>query len=270
MLRLFAFLYRYRIFGFFLFLEFLCIWMLVSRDNYYNAYFFNSSNYVAGQISTITGNIANYVSLREINKDLADENASLRAALAKAALNKTLNEDARFDLTVIPARVVNNDFKRSENFITIDKGKRDGILPGMGVISDNGVVGVVRSASDRFATITSILHRQLMVSSKVKKTNTLCTVQWDAESSLFSDVLYVPRHIPLAVGDTIVTSGYNAIFPENTLIGIVDEAILEKESPFYNARLRLSNDFSSLSYVYVINNQFKAERDSLANQNGKD
>jgi len=269
MLRLLAFLYRYRVFGFFLLLEGICIWLLIANDRYYNAYYFNSSNSIAASISASTGNLTNYLNLVKVNDALAKENALLRDAIAKQILNKNDFDTLTFYLETIPARVVNNDFKRSANFITVNKGSGSGILPGMGVISATGVIGIVKSSSKNYATITSLLNQQLMVSAQLKNTKTLCTVQWDGISPIYSNVFFIPRHIPVNLGDTVITSGFNAIFPEGLDIGIINEVSLPAESPFYIASIQLANDFSSLSYVYVINNPFEEEKDSLERINGK-
>lgn len=269
MLRLLAFLHRHRVLGFFLFLEGICIWMLISNDRYYNAYYFNSSNSIAASISSTTGNLTNYLNLVKTNEALAKENALLRGALSKQVLNRKDYDTLSFYFETIPARVVNNDFKRSANFITVNKGSSTGILPGMGVVSATGVIGIVKSSSKNYATITSLLNQQLMVSAQLKNTKTLCTVQWDGISPIYSDVNFIPRHIPVNLGDTITTSGFNAVFPEGIVIGVINEVSLPAESPFYIASIQLANDFSSLNHVYIINNPFEEEKDSLESTNGK-
>ncbi|MEM9340556.1 MAG: rod shape-determining protein MreC, partial [Bacteroidota bacterium] len=165
--------------------------------------------------------------------------------------------------TVIGARVVNNSFRRAKNFLTIDVGKRDSIFPGMGVISPSGVVGQVKSVSNNYSTVYSVLHPNVMVSSIIKRTSTICTVQWDQRTYNKATLRYVPRHIPLEIGDTVLTSGYNSVFPQGVSVGIVDELNLEDHMTFYEAKVKLSTDFTSLPNVFVIVNELQPEIDSL-------
>ena len=149
------------------------------------------------------------------------------------------------------------------NYMTLDAGMNQGIQPGMGVISGAGVVGQVKSASGNFATVTSLLHRNLMISSSISRTKTLCTVQWDGISPLQADLKYVPRHIPIQVGDSITTSGFNSIFPDHIMIGTIASIELEDNDVFYDAKIDLSVDFSSINFVFVVENLLIEEQDSL-------
>jgi rod shape-determining protein MreC len=262
MQRLLAFLYRFRVFGYFLFLELLCVWLLTRYNRYYNASFFNSSNFIAAQIQSSRHNVGSYIGLKEINNELAEENARLRKLLASEIQQRTFIDSTR-SYEYLTAEVINNDFQRSENYLTINKGQVEGVLPGMGVISSLGVVGIVKSCSKHFSTVTSLLHQDLMVSSELSNSGTLCTTQWDIEGPLISKVRFIPRHIEVHIGDSVVTSGFNSIFPQGLLIGSITDFDLPEESPFYEASIRLATDFTSLDKVYIVKNQFKSEIDSL-------
>lgn len=260
------FLYRFRIFGLFLFLELICFWLYFRYNRYYNAYFFNSSNQIAGSVQSFSTNSSEYLELRQVNKNLAVENAQLRQLLSNqnlkpATLRSVLKDTGQYN--IVTARVVNNSVNRSSNFLTLNKGTTEGIKPEMGVVSSNGVVGKVKSVSRNYSTVISLLHQKMMVSSELKKSKTLCTIQWDALDPQEVELKYVPRHIELFIGDSIVTSGFNSIFPENILVGTVSDLDLPDESPFYEAKVRLATDFQSLEYVYVVRNRFRAEKDSL-------
>ena len=257
------FIYRYRAAAVFIFLQALCIWMIVSTNRFYNAAFFNSSNRLSGSVNQMTQNSSDYFQLDEINQDLAQENAELRRQLAilnydKVALNR---ERSQFD--VIPGKVINKTYLRSANFLTIALGTSDGVAPGMGVVGNNGIVGRVKSVSNHYTTVISVLHPSVMVSSQLKRTGTLCRAQWETDDPFTINIKDIPRHIPLTLGDTIITSSYNGVFPPNILIGVIDKWELPDESPFYQVSARLSVDFSSLSYAYIIQNNGLNEKDSV-------
>ena len=253
MLRLLEFLYNRRLLGLFLFLEGLSLWLLFSFNNRYNTYYINSSNAVVGEASYQINSVNKYFALEQINDVLAEENAKLRHELASAILNP--NASKRSDssgLNFYLAEVVNSSHLKPQNYLTLRVAEGHGIKPRMGVISDQGVVGLVKSVSNRYVTVISALNPNLMISSKVSTNDALCTVQWDTENPLYADLKYVPRHLNLKVGDTILTSGYDTVFPKDYPIGIVSESSLRKESPFYDAKVRFLTDFTTISTAYVV------------------
>lgn len=263
MQRLLDFLYGQREIGIFLFLEILSIWLLVSFNQRHNAVYFNSSNYLAANISQSANDISAYFELNEINERLMRENEWLQAELRKRQTSPNSFADTVDRYKVIGAKVVSNTVNRSANFLTISAGTKDSVEVGMGIISSHGIVGQVKSVSQNFATVYSVLHPNLLVSSKVKRTQTKATVQWDQVDHYHASLKYIPRHIKLNIGDSVVTSGFNSVFPENLPIGIIAELELEDQMTFYEARIKLSTDFTSLDYVYVIKDRLKAEKDAV-------
>lgn len=270
MQRLFLFLYQYRAFLTFLFLELFCIWLIVNNNPYQGAKFFNSSNRYAAGVLQFSGSITDYFGLKHVNEQLANENAALRKRLNQLnqslySLNVREIEDTQiinqYDFT--EARVIKNSVRQLDNYITINKGRNNNIEPGMAVIDNHGIVGKVKTVSSRFALVTSILHTDVLVSAKIKRTGDLCTMKWDGLSPYQAKVLYVPRHIQLQAGDSIVTSGYNAVFPENIPVGVVADFELSEDSPFYDVTIDLSSDLNGLSYVYVVENNLIIELDSV-------
>ena len=263
MQRLLDFLYGQREVGIFLFLEIFSVWLLISFNQRPNATYFNSSNYLAANIEESTSAVSSYFELGEINERLMKENEVLQAQIRQF---KTL-PDAFVDTVeryqAIGAKVVANTISRGANFMTVSAGLKDSIEVGMGVISYNGIVGQVKSVSQHFATVYSVLHPNLLISSKVKRTQTKGTVQWDQQDPYHASLKYIPRHIKLHIGDTVVTSGFNSVFPDNFSIGVIDEFNLEDQMTFYEARIKLTADLSSLDYVYLIKDHLKAEKDSI-------
>lgn len=263
MQNLLNFLYRFRIFGFFLVLEGFCFWLIVSYNQRQNASFLNSSNAFIATINTISANTSNYINLRSINEQLLAENEELKAQISQHSIDPIVRDTLSNRYRFISSKVINNTYQRSLNYFTLDIGSEEGIQPGMGVIGNKGVVGRVKSVSPNFSTVTSLLHRKLLVSSTLKSTKTLCTVQWDGISPYNAEIRYIPRHINLTKGDSVITSGFNSVFPPDILIGTVSEINLNIEDAFYKAKINLAMDFTSLSYAYVIISELKAEKDSL-------
>ena len=267
MLRLLNFLYNNRAFFTFLIVEVFCAWLIVENSQYQNTRFFNSSNRIAANIMGFAQSSREYFSLQKINQELSDENAQLRAVLER--LNHTedgltqVAADSLVRYDFVSAKVINNSVAQFKNHITINRGLDAGLEPGMAVISVAGAVGKVKSVSDHFAVLISILNIDEQVSSVLKRTGNLGTAQWDGTDPRMVNLLYVPRHVKPELGDSVVTSGYNAVFPEGVLIGIVKEFKLNKEALFYDIRVELAQDFGRLSFVKVVKSKLKSEIDSI-------
>lgn len=271
MYRLLQLIHSYRAFLLLLFIESVCLWLMVRNNPYHSAAYFHTSNALIGNFFQTKKNVAQYFNLPEVNEELANDNALLRESLAKSQVPIVVKSEedsmqlikGAYDYDFLAAKVINNSTELKHNYITINKGSVNGVEPGMGVISAHGVVGKVMSVSKNFATISSVLNINVFVSSYLKRNNTFCSVNWDGRNQQKAKLLYVPIHIELEKGDTIVTSGYNAIFPENIIIGYVEEITKDQNASFNDITINLSNDFSNLAFVYIIKNPLRAEQIEL-------
>lgn len=268
--RIVLFLYHYRAFFTFLVLELFCSWLIIENNQYQGAHFFNSANSFVARVNGFSQGAREYFSLREINRTLAEENTNLRRTVEqqKQGFNNQHGADSviikRFDF--VSAKVVNNSTDRFTNFITINKGKEDGLKSGMAVISPQGVVGKVKMTSQHFSVVSSILNIDIMVSGVMKRTGYFGTIQWDGTDPDYINFNFIPRHVEPIVGDSIITSGYSGIFPEGILIGTISNIERTQEAPFYDLKVKLAQDFRKLSYVSVVKSNLLHELDSLEQQ----
>jgi rod shape-determining protein MreC len=249
--------------------------MIFVNNQYQSAAFFNSSNRMVAGMLGFTQNVSQYFSLREINVELANENAQLRTKLEKrnqSLFSLEIHEAQdpaiinRFDYT--SAKVVSNTTRLFKNHITINRGKDAGIEPGMAVISTAGVVGKIKSVSQHYAVVISVLNSDMHVSSVIRRTGNFGTIKWNGTDSRYVNLEYIPRHVKPLAGDSVVTSGYNAVFPEGILVGIIHEVTLSEEAPFYDIKVELAQDFRKLSFVEVVRSNMKPEMDSLKTVTG--
>jgi rod shape-determining protein MreC len=267
--RLLHFLFQYRAFFTFLFLELFCAWLVVENNQYQSTRYFNSANRLAANLIRSSQGIKEYFSLQQINADLAAENAQLRTQLeqkqqAIASLEvKPLDSAIIRQFDYVSAKVINNSTQSFKNYITVNKGRLDGIAPGMAAISTHGAVGKVKSVSDHYAVLISLLNTDEQLSSTIKRTGYFGTIQWGGVDARLADLHYIPRHVDPRVGDTVVTSGYNAVFPENILVGTISSVELSEEAPFYEIKVHLAQDFAKLAFVEIIRSHLKSEKDSL-------
>lgn len=273
MRNLFLFIWKHHIFVLFLILEALAFYFIVKNNSFQNAGFINSANIVAGNILGIYSEIREYFYLRKTNQILVEENALLRSQLEESFIKNQIpyKADTNYIQKYIyrTARVLNNSVNKRNNYLTLDKGRLHGIEPEMGVISPDGVVGVIKNVSDNFSTVMSVLNKNTVVSCKVKKNGYFGTLIWEGGNPAYATLNDVPRHAALQQGDTIVTSGASAIYPEGILVGFVDEARLEDGDNFYTIRIKLSADYAKLTHVYVVKNLMSEEQINLekASQN---
>ena len=221
---------------------------------------------MAASIMSAAQSTREYLSLRDVNRELAEENALLRELLVQlSSKQETLiaSTDTLVRFQFVSAKVINNSVAQFKNHLTINRGLDAGLAPGMAVISSAGAVGKVKSVSDHFSVVTSILNTDEQVSSVLTRTGNFGTIQWDGTDPDLVSLLYIPRHVKPEIGDSIVTSGYNAVFPEGVFIGLVKVFDLKKEALFYDLKVELAQDFRRLSYVKVVKSQLKHELDSL-------
>ncbi|MFD2512997.1 rod shape-determining protein MreC [Pontibacter locisalis] len=279
---LFALIYRFRAFLVFVLLEILCIFLIVRYNTYQGAAFFNSANKYVGQVLDFQSGITDYFRLASVNSTLARENAALREEVLQYKRVELIDSTSALDTTFFAktdtlkaspyilhaGRVINNSIRRSNNTLTLAIGTADGVEPGMGVISPNGVVGRIKTVSKNYATATSLLHSQMLISAKIKKNNTFGTIKWTGGDYRTALLDYIPLHVKPEKGDTIVTSGFNTVFPEGIMVGTISGVEKEQDKSFYTIRVKLAVDFAQLSYVYVIENTVKQEREELEQNAG--
>ncbi|MDO6389271.1 rod shape-determining protein MreC [Pontibacter sp. BT731] len=277
MRNLFAFIYRFRAFLLFVLLEALCIFLIVRYNTYQGAAMFNSANTYVGRVLEFQSGVTDYFRLASVNSTLAQENAVLRQQLMSYRQDAEADSTDQLDTTFFAAtdsaraepfilhagRVINNSIRRTNNYLTLAAGSLDGVKPGMGVISPNGAVGRVKTVSKHYATVTSLLHSQMLISAKIKKDNTFGTIKWTGGDYRTALLDYIPLHVKPEPGDTVMTSGFNTVFPEGIMIGTISEVERELDKSFYTIRVQLSVDFAQLSYVYVVENPRRPEQDSL-------
>ena len=161
------------------------------------------------------------------------------------------------------AKVIDATDRHSDNYITIDKGLKDGVKVGMGVVTPNGVVGKVKYCSDEFSTITSVLHSQSLVSTKLLRSGEIGPAKWETNDPTQLSLKDISKYKTVTKGDTAVTSDYNSVFPPGILVGYVSKVNVNKNQMDLDVIIKLSNDFSKLSFVYLIDNQLLNKQEIL-------
>ncbi len=268
MRNLFLFLIRFNHIFVFLILETVSIVFVIRNHSYHRTGFLNSSGVITGSIYNMYFKMGEFLNLGTVNERLMEENAALRSRTGLA--DNPIPEfciDSQSQYQFIPVKVINFTTSRSSNYITVNKGSAAGIKEDMGLITGNGIVGIINQVSENFATAMSVLHKDSRVSVKVARFNYPGTLQWNGGDPLEGEISGIPQHLPIANGDTIITSGFSAIFPENIPVGIITGVAPEKGSSFYNVRIRFSADLNKLQFAYVVHNIYQDEQHELEMKN---
>ena len=244
--------------------------LLFNNNPYQHHIYLTSAGKVASSVYSATNNVSSYFHLRDINEDLQIRNANLELEVISLRDRLRSYDEALYadSMTVSPvfdkysfiiAHVINNSISRPYNYITIEKGEDDGVKPEMGVVDQNGVVGIVNVTGKHTARIISILNPNLRLSCKIKGGDNFGSLIWDGKSPEEAILEELPRHAEYNLGDTIITSGYSVVFPEGIPVGTVIAKIKDSNDNFFSLRVKLLTDFSRLSTVRVIGNNMKDE-----------
>lgn len=261
-------------FLFVIYLAISCVWLFTDR-RYQQSVYLTSANSVSSTVFELSSSVTGYFNLRGINNDLQQRNASLENELLnlKSELEyyKSIAPDDSSAVTVpvhrfsyITATVSSNSLNKPLNYFTINRGSNSGVEKGMGVVNQNGIVGIVNVVGPNNSRVISLLNETQHFSVKVKGTHSVGTLQWRVGNPSVAYAEGMPQHVKYHVGDTVVSSGFSSTFPEGIPVGVVLGQVRAKDDNFVTLKLRLLPRFNDLSTVRIIIDHFKNEIDSLA------
>lgn len=273
--KILEFFYKYLSVVIFLILEILAFLLVVNKNDLQRSVAFRYATTLSAWTYEVTNLVTDYFGLAEANKYLAEENARLYKEIADYKSKFVDSVDVQSMVTYqssenyLSAKVVFNSVYDLQNYIIIDKGSVHGVEEDMGVFAPQGVVGVVQRVSKNYAVVLPIINPEQVISVKIKGNNQLGSVKWDGKSPLKAKLYEIPSHVNVVAGDTVVTSGFSAIFPEGVMIGVVDKAAHVENTMYCDVDINLAVDFQSLSYVTVAVFENKNELLNLQKSLGK-
>lgn len=225
----------------------------------------NTAGRFTGSVFNSYNNITQYISLKEANELLAEENTRIRQQLEMSFIKRDTGVFFTVDslYKYIHARVINNSTGNQKNYMILNKGSDQGIRKDMGVITTNGVAGTVVEVSENYSRVMSLLHISNRINARVKKNRHLGNIEWDGRDYRYGVLTDIPSHVELSSGDEIITSGNSNIFPEGIPIGVVDVFHKKAGDKFNSASVLLSVDFNNIYDVYIIVNLYQPELNEL-------
>ena len=272
---------KYGLYFLFVALEVFSFISIVNGNYFQRTVFYRYSNEVAGGIYAVESSVTRYLSLAKENENLSKENVELRNSLfvlsnelhSLRSKGDTVHHaplDPKMEYKCMQARVINNSTNLLQNYITLNRGTSSGIEPEMSVISPQGVVGIVVSASVHFSVVMPLLKSRSLISCKVRAENKqdglnamikdIGSLVWHGGDPRYAKMEQVPRHVRLKKGDLVVTSGYSDFFPEGITVGTVEDFTTADDDNYYDIDVRIAVDFNTLSYVQVLDYKHRKEQ----------
>lgn len=230
---------------------------------YHKSVMDKSSTQLSGFVDERVSAATQFINLKDDNLVLLKENAGLRMELEKLK-----NERSEFDTvrgpvsnlkfhqtySFIPVEIINNSVMKDHNMITINKGSRQGVKKGMGLISGNGVIGYVYKTTENYSRVMSTLNKNTKITAQIKNNQYFGTLSWDGKDPRFAQLYEIPKYSEVSVGDTIETDGKSGVIPGGVMLGVVNEAFIDEMTGQMNIQVKLKEDFARLRYAQVVVN----------------
>tara|TARA_B100000900_G_scaffold81874_1_gene66079 strand:- start:1695 stop:2507 length:813 start_codon:yes stop_codon:yes gene_type:complete len=238
------------------------------RSFYHQSVFSNAALVISSNINLAGQNISNYLDLASRNEKLIAENIKLKGLelilfSEQAQKDQAINS---FAFQVLGARIIKNNYQSARNYLIIDQGYLDGIEKEMGVISSDGIVGIVNQITANFSSVISILHRDIKINASFKKNGAYGSLSWQGNHPKRMKLDDISTINPVVVGDTIVTGGMSDYFPHGIPIGKVLNFKKPKLEGYYDIDIELFSNLTQKEFVYILKNKKKDQLNQLKNE----
>jgi len=264
---IFLFIRRYFNLILFLLLQGFSIYLIIHYSNYHKAIFSETANQLTGKVNDKYSQVEYYFQLKKTNDFLLKANTQLYNKLKANfqfpdTTSNFLIDSIKVDsmerfrkYRYYAAKVVYNSVAAQNNFIVLSRGSANNIKEGMGIIDINsGVVGIVTEANAEFAVVMSLLHKDSHLSGKLLKGGETGTLNWDGKTPNIISLNGIAKNAKVAIGDTVISSGYSTSIPKGMMMGIVQEVKSDKSTNNFLIKFKSSANFYNLEYVYAIDN----------------
>lgn len=249
----------------FLFFTAISFLLIVNFNKTQKGIFINSSNYYANKLDARTSRWQNYLYLQEVNDSLSRHNAELMEYFINFKSTDGIISDSTLQYDLLPARIVRNTYNLRNNHFTLDIGKKHGVEKDMGVLSEEGILGIVKNVSSDFSHVVSILNSQTRISCTVKPYAYPANLIWENLDPKYMTLESIPKHVSISIGDTVVTNGYSTIFPANIEVGTISDIKTDKGSSNFKIKVELFNNVPNAKRGYVIKNNLAEQQKNLEN-----
>jgi len=269
MRNLIAFFRRFRVFLVFIVLQIFALSVYFSFLQFPRSQYLTSASYVSGNIMEVRNDITKHFNLSLNNDKLQKENIWLRqhqpSNFLRLESKKVRIDDTLYDqqYLFIPATVINSTVTRRNNYFTLNVGRAQGVVRGMGVFSDKGVVGIIHNSSDHFSVVKSVLTENINIDVLIEPIGLFGLLKWDGRDSRRGTITGISNDLKIKKWSRVVTRGGSGIFPRGLNVGKIEELKPIEGKPLWDVVVRYSEDYRTLQRVYVIKNLMQKEQTEL-------
>jgi len=269
MRNLIAFFRRFRVFLVFVLLQVFSLSVYFTFLNFPRSQYLTSASKVSGLILTVQNDITKHFNLSLNNDKLQKENIRLRNRLPQS-FQRMQNGWAKINDTLfhqqyeyIPASVINSTSTKRNNYFTLNIGAKQGVVRGMGVFSDKGIVGIVHTSSTHFAVVKTVLTVNINIDVMIEPIGLFGLMKWDGRDPRRGSITGISNDLKIKRWSKVVTRGGSGIFPRGLNVGKVEKLNPVEGKPLWDVVIRFSEDYRTIQRVYVIKNLFQEEQNKL-------
>lgn len=247
----------------FILLEIAALGMLRHDSELQDFFISKAAHGFLGNVWGLTETIRGYATLRKENDRLAgeihrltemvtrlEEEAGKSAARDSAAFVSGLPGKYEF----IPAEVIKNSINKQHNYLIIGKGSEDGVVPQTGIITSQGVIGIVDAVGKHYSYAISFLNSDSSISARIGRDGSSGPMSWDGKGMGNALLREIPLQMKFEEGDTVYTSGFSSIFPPDIPLGRITGSRIVNGAT-YEINVSLFQDFSAVRYVCLVRNR---------------
>jgi rod shape-determining protein MreC len=202
--------------------------------------------------------------LRKRNLDLFMSNQRLQEVMIEnIRLRRLLQFKREGNFKYISANVVGFGEEQTVRSLILNVGAVDSVRKNMAVVNDQGLVGKIYSVDTHQSIAQILMDRNTLVSARLQKSREVGVVAWSG--NLWLDLNYIPKDIPVEIGESVITSGLSRIYPHGIKVGVVGEVKDDKYALFKEIKIKPAVNFNSLEEVFIL-----VPADSLAAEGSPD
>lgn len=251
----------------FILLEIAALSMLRHNGTLQDIWFSKITHTFMGKVWGSTESVKHYFALNESNQRLAEENFELKKEVDRLTTLfpeyvELLDSLDTEKFTYIFGTIEKISKNKQHNYLIINKGVKDGVREGSGVITRKGAVGIIEAVSDNYSYAISFQNHNMNISSRIGNQGSVGPMSWDGFSSSGAILKEIPTHHTVEKGDTVYTSGYSSIFPAGIPLGTAVDAKIVNGATF-DIKVKLFEDLNSLRYVTIVMNNHSDEIKNL-------
>lgn len=211
-----------------------------------------------GIIDSFEMEVAWRKSLESENESLKRENFELHIAnqklreivLENMRLKKMLELNPEGEYKYIAARVIATGTENGINTRILNIGEQDSVGENMAVVNADGLVGKIIQVGEKESVVQLLMDHDCWVGVRLQKSREIGIVGWDGNPWL--NLHYIPKNIPLDIGELVLTSGMSQIYPPDLKVGLVSKVEEDENEMFQKIRVKPAVNFNSIEEVFVI------------------